>query len=67
MKYVKEDIQFDQISPRGFENLCYDLLVKYNFHGLIWREGGGDNGRDIEASFTFNNTIKTKETVSSPV
>ncbi len=62
MKYVKEDIQFDQISPRGFENLCYDLLVKYNFHGLIWREGGADNGRDIEASFTFNNTIKTKET-----
>lgn len=62
MKYTKDDIQFEQISPRGFENLCYDLLVKYNFHNLIWREGGADNGRDIEASFTFNNTIKNKET-----
>jgi hypothetical protein len=62
MKYTKDDIQFEQISPRGFENLCYDLLVKYNFHNLIWREGGADNGRDIEASFIFNNTIKNKET-----
>jgi hypothetical protein len=43
MKYTKDDIQFKQISPRGFENLCYDLLVKYNFHNLIWREGGADN------------------------
>lgn len=62
MKYTKDDIQFEQISPRGFENLCYDLLIKYNFHNLIWREGGADNGRDVEASFTFNNTIKNKET-----
>jgi Restriction endonuclease len=62
MKYIKEDIQFEQISPRGFENLCYDLLVKLNFENLIWREGGADNGRDIEASFTFKNTIKIKET-----
>lgn len=62
MHYAKEDIQFEQISPRGFENLCYDLLVKYNFHDMIWREGGADNGRDIEASFTFNNTIRDRET-----
>lgn len=62
MKYTKEDINFDEISPRSFENLCYDLLVKYNFHNLIWREGGADSGRDIEASFTFNNTIRNKET-----
>ncbi len=62
MKYTKDDIQFEQISPRGFENLCYDLLVKYNFHNLIWRQGGADNGRDIEANYTFNNTIKDKET-----
>jgi hypothetical protein len=62
MKYTKEDIQFEQISPRAFENLCYDFLVKYNFHNLIWREGGADSGRDIEANFTFSNTIKNKET-----
>ena len=62
MKYTKDDIKFEQISPRGFENLCYDLLVKYNFHNMIWREGGADNGRDIEASFTFSNTIKNRET-----
>jgi len=62
MRYTKEDIKFEQISPRGFENLCYDLLVKYNFHDLTWREGGADNGRDIEANFTFNNTIRNRET-----
>lgn len=62
MRYAKEDINFEQISSRGFENLCYDLLVKYNFHDLIWREGGADNGRDIEANYTFNNTIRDRET-----
>lgn len=62
MKYTIKDINFNQISPRSFENLCYDLMVKYNFHNLTWRKGGADSGRDIEASFTFNNTIRNKET-----
>lgn len=62
MKYTLEDIKFDQITPRAFENLCYDLLVTYNFHNLIWREGGADNGRDIEGNYLFLNTIKNSET-----
>lgn len=62
MKYTKEDVTFNFLSPQSFENLCYDLLVKYNFHNLIWRKGGADNGRDIEANYTFRNMIKTKET-----
>lgn len=62
MKYTKEDIQFNQITPISFENLCYDLLVKYNFQNLTWRKGGADKGRDIQANYTFNNPIRTKET-----
>ncbi|WP_291138895.1 restriction endonuclease [Flavobacterium sp. UBA7663] len=55
MKYKIEDISFEKISPKAFENLCYDLLVNYNFHNLIWRDGGGDNGRDIEANSNYSN------------
>ena len=62
MKYNIEDIDFTNISPREFENLCYDLLIKYNYHNLVWREGGADNGRDIEAYFSFNNQIQDTET-----
>ncbi len=62
MRYNKNDIHFEQISPRAFENLCYDLILKYGFYNLIWREGGADNGRDIEACYIFNNPIKSKET-----
>ena len=63
MKYKFEDIDFKSITPREFENLCYDLLIKYNYHNLIWREGGADNGRDIEAKHSFNTMIKDKETI----
>lgn len=62
MKYTLEEILFDDITPREFENLCYDLLVKYNFQNLIWREGGADSGRDIEATLNFNNSIKNSDT-----
>lgn len=62
MKYKIEDINFDEISPREFENLCYDLIVQYNFSNLVWREGGADSGRDIEAFFTFTNSISDFKT-----
>ncbi len=62
MKYKIEDINFKNVSPRGFENLCYDLLVQYNFHNLVWREGGADNGRDIEANYNFINPVSNIET-----
>jgi hypothetical protein len=62
MKYKTTDVKFEEITPRGFENLCYDLLVKFNFQNLIWREGGADNGRDIEANYSFINPVKKIET-----
>lgn len=61
MKYKIEDINFAKISPKGFENLCYDLLVIYNFHNIIWRDGGSDNGRDIEANSNYSNPFNTVE------
>lgn len=59
MKYKIEDINFSRISPKAFENLCYDLLVSYNFQNLIWRDGAGDNGRDIEAISHQSNPFRT--------
>lgn len=62
MKYTKDEITLNNITPKGFENLCYDLLVNYNFENLIWRKGGSDNGRDIEGYFGFNNSISKVKT-----
>jgi len=62
MVYKKEDIKFESISPISFENLCYDLVVKYGYTNVIWRKGGADDGRDIEAKLIFNNAIKSKQT-----
>ncbi len=62
MNYTREDIKLENISPKSFENLCYDLLVSYNFEKLIWRKGGADSGRDIEGYLTFNNSISNIET-----
>lgn len=59
MKYKIEDINFSKITPKAFENLCYDLLVNYNFQNIIWRDGGGDNGRDIEAVSDYSNPFST--------
>jgi hypothetical protein len=61
MKYKIEDINFTKITPKAFENLCYDLLVNYNFHNLIWRDGGSDNGRDIEGNSNYLNPFSTIE------
>jgi hypothetical protein len=61
MKYNKDDIHFDQITPKEFERLCYDLLVGYGFQNVIWRDGGADNGRDIEGTFILKNPIQFKE------
>lgn len=61
MKYKVEDIDFTKITPKAFENLCYDLLVNYNFHNLIWRDGGSDNGRDIEGNSNYLNPFNSIE------
>ncbi|KAA6333217.1 hypothetical protein EZS27_018344 [termite gut metagenome] len=62
MKYSNEEINWKEITPKLFENLCYDLLVNYNFYNLVWRRGGVDNGRDIEANYLFKNAINDIET-----
>ena len=42
-------INWDKISPKQFENLCFDLIEALGFNKIYWREGGADSGRDIEA------------------
>ena len=62
MKYRIEEIKYNDISPTEFENLTYDLLTSYNFQNIVWRKGGADSGRDIEAQLYFSNAIKKVKT-----
>ena len=57
MTFTESDIKFDKITWKQFEELCYDLLHKYQFHSLSWRQGGSDKGRDIEAFYTVINPM----------
>jgi hypothetical protein len=57
MDFQDTDIKFDKINWIQFEELCFDLLLKYQFHSLNWRQGGADKGRDIEAVFTNSNSL----------
>ncbi len=62
MIYTADDVKFDQLSPTEFERLCFELLLKYGFTEVSWRQGGADNGRDIEAYLNFPNQIVEKKT-----
>ncbi len=62
MTYSTDDIDFSKISPNEFERLCFELLLKYGYSQLVWRQGGADNGRDIEGYFDFNNPIADQRT-----
>jgi hypothetical protein len=62
MIYTADDIHFDQINSTDFERLCFELLLKFGFGKLIWRQGGADNGRDIEGSLFFNTPFGSQET-----
>lgn len=57
MHFNEEDIDFSNLSSDKFEELCYDLLIKYEFHSLRWKKGGSDNGRDIECYNTVTNPL----------
>jgi hypothetical protein len=57
MTFDEHDIVFEKLSGLEFEELCFDLLLRLGFHNLIWRQGGGDSGRDIEAMFTSTNPL----------
>jgi hypothetical protein len=57
MIFNESDIKFEKLHWKEFEELCFDLLLKYQFHDLNWRQGGADKGRDIEAIFTITNSL----------
>lgn len=45
-----DDVDFSQLSPTQFEELCFDLLVERGYQKLVWRQGGADSGRDIQGT-----------------
>jgi hypothetical protein len=58
MYFTEEDIQFEKLSSSSrFEELCFDLLLRRGFYSLSWRQGGPDQGRDIEAYLTVSNPV----------
>lgn len=62
MIYTANDINLASLTPKEFERLCYELLLKYGFNELTWRQGGADSGRDIEGWLFFSNHITQKKT-----
>jgi hypothetical protein len=57
MIYEEDDIAFNNLTDNEFEELCLDLLIKLGFHSPVWRQGGADNGRDIEVKFSVINPL----------
>ncbi|WP_217561819.1 restriction endonuclease [Paenibacillus sp. GbtcB18] len=57
MPYSETDIDFRKITPIQFEELCFELLGHIGFKKLLWRQGGADNGRDIEGISDMNNQL----------
>lgn len=57
MLYQEDDISFERITPREFEELCFDIVLRMGYQSLIWRQGGADNGRDIEGKYVVNNQL----------
>mgnify|MGYP000070720620 CR=1 FL=1 len=57
MKTFEANIDFKKLSSNEFEELCFELLLKYGFSNLIWKQGGADDGRDIEGELAINNSL----------
>lgn len=57
MIFQENDIEFERLDWKQFEELCYDLLVRFQFHTISWRQGGSDNGRDIEGRRFITDSI----------
>lgn len=51
MNFQDDDIKYEMLHWKRFEELCFDLLLKYQFYSLNWLQGGSDGGRDIEAYY----------------
>lgn len=57
MTRFEKHIDFKILTPTKFEELCFEIILRHGFSSVIWRQGGADNGRDIEATFTSSNGI----------
>lgn len=57
MIFTEEDIDFLAITDNQFEEVCLELLIEMGYQKLIWRQGGADNGRDIEGFFQSKSPI----------
>ena len=57
MIFEENDIKFEKLDDRQFEELCFDLLQKLGFHSRVWRQGGADSGRDIEVRHHLHNPL----------
>jgi len=44
----------NRLSPKEFQDLCYDLLNNNNFTNLKPRGNGADGGRDLEGDFSYS-------------
>lgn len=51
MNFQDDDIDYKKLHWKRFEELCFDMLLKYQYHSLNWHQGGSDGGRDIEAKY----------------
>ena len=40
MVFMEGDIDFTRLDWKQFDELCFDLLIKYQFHSIMWRKGG---------------------------
>jgi hypothetical protein len=43
-----------KMSPRLFENLIYDMLIRRGLGNVKWRTPGADGGRDIEGEYVVS-------------
>jgi hypothetical protein len=43
-----DELDFSRLTPDQFEELCFDIVEAAGFRRLAWRQGGADNGRDIQ-------------------
>jgi hypothetical protein len=57
MIYCDDDIDFTRLSGKRFEELCFDILARLGYYDLVWRQGGADNGRNIEGCLDVNNSL----------
>lgn len=62
MIYSADNINFSILSPTEFERLSFELLLKIGYSEVAWRQGGSDNGRDIEAILNFSTPLTIKKT-----